>query len=62
MLCCSAMSPTARLRGFPRLFGKPVVLNVDGLDRRRGKWNALGQAALHVLRVDVDVHPDSRGD
>jgi glycosyltransferase involved in cell wall biosynthesis len=25
-----------------------VVLNVDGLDRRRGKWNAIGQAALHV--------------
>jgi glycosyltransferase involved in cell wall biosynthesis len=24
------------------------VLNVDGLDRRRGKWNALGRAALHV--------------
>ena len=31
-----------------RLSGKPVVLNVDGLDRRRGKWNAIGQAVLHV--------------
>jgi glycosyltransferase involved in cell wall biosynthesis len=45
LLCNVANSPFA---WFPRLFGKPVVLNVDGLDRRRGKWNALGQIALHV--------------
>jgi len=44
LLCNVANSPFA---WFPRLFGKPVVLNVDGLDRERGKWNALGQAALH---------------
>jgi glycosyltransferase involved in cell wall biosynthesis len=44
LLCNVANSPFA---WFPRLFGKPVVLNVDGLDRQRGKWNALGQAALH---------------
>jgi glycosyltransferase involved in cell wall biosynthesis len=31
----------------PRLFGKPTVLNVDGLDRKRKKWNFLGQAFLH---------------
>jgi glycosyltransferase involved in cell wall biosynthesis len=45
LLCNVANSPYA---WFPRIFGKPVVLNVDGLDRRRDKWNALGQAALHV--------------
>jgi len=45
LLCNVANSPFA---WFPRLLGKPVVLNVDGLDRRRGKWNALGQAALHL--------------
>jgi glycosyltransferase involved in cell wall biosynthesis len=45
LLCNVANSPFA---WFPRIFGKPVVLNVDGLDRRRDKWNALGQAALHV--------------
>ncbi|HVO78722.1 MAG TPA: glycosyltransferase [Candidatus Bathyarchaeia archaeon] len=45
LLCNVANSPFAWL---PRVSGKPVVLNVDGLDRRRGKWNALGQAALHV--------------
>ncbi len=45
LMCNVANSPFAWI---PRLFGKPVVLNVDGLDRRRGKWNALGQAVLHV--------------
>jgi glycosyltransferase involved in cell wall biosynthesis len=45
LLCNVANSPFA---WFPRLFGKPVVLNVDGLDRRREKWNAFGQRALHV--------------
>jgi len=43
LVCNVANSPFAWL---PRLFGKPVVLNVDGLDRRRGKWNALGRAVL----------------
>ncbi len=44
LLCNVANSPFAWI---PRLFGKPVVLNVDGLDRRRGKWNAFGQLVLH---------------
>jgi GT2 family glycosyltransferase/glycosyltransferase involved in cell wall biosynthesis len=30
----------------PRLAGKPTVLNVDGLDRRRRKWSWLGRAYL----------------
>jgi len=63
LLCNVANSPFA---WFPRLFGKPVVLNVDGLDRQRGKWNALGQAALHLCewlsvftptRVVTDAKP-----
>ena len=63
LLCNVANSPFAWL---PRIFGKPVVLNVDGLDRRREKWNALGQAALHVCewlstftptRVVTDAKP-----
>ena len=63
LLCNVANSPFA---WFPRLFGKPVVLNVDGLDRQRGKWNALGQAALHFCewlsvftptRVVTDAKP-----
>jgi glycosyltransferase involved in cell wall biosynthesis len=35
----------------PRLFGKPTVLNVDGLDRKRKKWNLLGQAFLHFCEA-----------
>jgi hypothetical protein len=63
LMCNVANSPFAWV---PRLFGKPVVLNVDGLDRRRGKWNALGQVALHVCewmstftpsRVVTDAKP-----
>lgn len=28
----------------PRVFGMPVALNVDGLEKNRKKWNRLGQA------------------
>jgi glycosyltransferase involved in cell wall biosynthesis len=35
----------------PRLFGKPTVLNVDGLDRKRKKWNVLGRAFLGVCEA-----------
>lgn len=35
----------------PRLAGKPTVLNVDGLDRKRKKWNWLGQAFLFLCEV-----------
>ena len=38
-----ANSPVAWI---PRLFGKPVVLNVDGLDRQRRKWGWLAQTYL----------------
>jgi glycosyltransferase involved in cell wall biosynthesis len=44
LLCNVANSPFAFL---PRLLGKPVVLNVDGLDRKREKWKGLGAAVLH---------------
>jgi glycosyltransferase involved in cell wall biosynthesis len=29
---------------FPRAFGMPVVLNVDGIERKRKKWNAFAKA------------------
>ena len=44
LLCNVANSPLAYI---PRLFGKPVVLNVDGLDRKREKWKGLGAQVLH---------------
>jgi len=45
LLCNVANSPWAYI---PRLFGKPVVLNVDGLDRKREKWRGLGAQVLHL--------------
>jgi len=54
LLCNVANSPFA---WFPRVMGKPVVLNVDGLDRRRGKWNALGQAVLHLCEWLSTIMP-----
>lgn len=36
-------SANALVSIIPRLFGKRVVLNVDGLEWKRAKWNALGR-------------------
>lgn len=41
-LYCNAAN--ALFTFLPRLAGMPVALNVDGLERRRRKWNRLGQA------------------
>lgn len=41
-LVCNAAN--AVFAGWPRLVGTRVVLNVDGIERRRRKWNALGRA------------------
>jgi len=48
LICNVANSPLAWI---PRLFGKPTALNVDGLDRRRRKWNFLGKSFLHLCEV-----------
>jgi glycosyltransferase involved in cell wall biosynthesis len=32
----------------PRVFGMPVALNVDGLERKRKKWNALAKKWYHL--------------
>ncbi len=53
-LCNVANSPFAWI---PRLAGKPVALNVDGLDRRRRKWNWLGRAYLWVCEWLALVTP-----
>jgi len=45
LICNVANAPYAWI---PRLFGKPTALNVDGLDRKRRKWNFIGQAFLHL--------------
>lgn len=41
-LYCNAAN--AIFTWIPRLFGVPVALNVDGLERNRKKWNRLGRA------------------
>jgi GT2 family glycosyltransferase/glycosyltransferase involved in cell wall biosynthesis len=41
----------------PRMFGKPVALNVDGLDRKRRKWNRLGRAFLWLCEWLALVTP-----
>src|SRR3954468_13664033 len=42
ILVCNAAN--AVFCGWPRLAGTRVVLNVDGIERKRKKWNALGRA------------------
>jgi glycosyltransferase involved in cell wall biosynthesis len=41
LVCNAANAPVA---AWPRLAGTRVVLNVDGIERRRRKWNAAGRA------------------
>lgn len=41
----------------PRLAGKPTVLNVDGLDRKRKKWNWLGRQFLLFCEAISVVSP-----
>jgi glycosyltransferase involved in cell wall biosynthesis len=47
-ICNVANGPIAWI---PRLFGKPTVLNVDGFDRKRKKWNLFGQSALYICEL-----------
>jgi glycosyltransferase involved in cell wall biosynthesis len=42
---------------FPRLLGKKVVLNVDGLEWKRAKWNAFGRAVYRVSEFLATVIP-----
>jgi glycosyltransferase involved in cell wall biosynthesis len=42
MLICNAANSV--FSWIPRVFGIPVVLNVDGIERQRRKWNRVGKA------------------
>ncbi|HLH04117.1 MAG TPA: DUF1972 domain-containing protein [Bryobacteraceae bacterium] len=42
VLYCNAANAIFTL--WPRFFGKPTALNVDGIERRRKKWNRLARA------------------
>lgn len=56
LMCNVGNSPVAWI---PRLFGKPVVLNVDGLDRKRKKWGRFARAYLHLCEW-LSVHTPTR--
>ncbi len=53
LICNVANGPIAWI---PRLFGKPTVLNVDGLDRKRKKWSLLGRSVLHFCEIAFRVY------
>ncbi len=42
----------------PRLFGTPVVVNVDGIERMRRKWNFLGRAYYHLSEYLSTILPN----
>ena len=43
---------------WPRLFGMPVALNVDGIERKRKKWNRAREGLVSGVRVAGDVLPN----
>ena len=59
VLVCNAVNALAAR--FPRLLGAPtrVVLNVDGLERRRRKWNAAGRLVYALSERLSCVLPDA---
>ena len=42
----------------PRLFGTPVVVNVDGIERLRRKWNCLGRAYYRLSEYLSTLFPN----
>lgn len=57
ILLCNAAN--ALFAGLLRLGGLPVVLNVDGIERRRRKWNALGRAWYAVSERLATILPNA---
>ncbi len=56
ILFCNAINAPFCLP--PRLAGQRVVLNVDGLERNRRKWNLAGRLAYRVAEVLSTLAPD----
>jgi glycosyltransferase involved in cell wall biosynthesis len=58
VLVCNAINAAACF--LPRLSGRTrVVLNVDGLERHRRKWNAAGQLAYEISEKLSTIVPDA---
>jgi glycosyltransferase involved in cell wall biosynthesis len=55
LICNAANSIYAWL---PRIFGTPVVVNVDGIERLRQKWNRLGKAYYHLCEYLSTCFPN----
>jgi glycosyltransferase involved in cell wall biosynthesis len=45
--------------GVPRVFGTPVALNVDGIERKRAKWGRAGKAWYLVGERLATIFPNS---
>ena len=58
-LYCNAANAMFTL--LPRMFGMPVALNVDGIERKRKKWNRAGESLVSGLGMAGHVLPDRRG-
>lgn len=57
VLVCNAINAAASF--LPRLSGRTrVVLNVDGLERNRRKWSALGKLAYRISETLSTIIPD----
>src|SRR5881409_3517795 len=58
VLVCNAINAAASF--LPRLSGSTrVVLNVDGLERHRRKWSAVGQLAYEISEKLSTIVPDA---
>jgi glycosyltransferase involved in cell wall biosynthesis len=58
VLVCNAINAASAF--LPRLSGRTrVVLNVDGLERNRRKWNALGKLAYRLSETLSTIVPDA---
>jgi glycosyltransferase involved in cell wall biosynthesis len=55
LICNAANAPFAWI---PRLFGTAVVVNVDGIERLRRKWNVLGRAYYRACEYLSTRLPD----
>lgn len=56
-LYCNAANAVFTL--WPRLFGIPVALNVDGIERRRQKWNRLARGWYLISERLATVFPSA---
>ncbi len=56
-LYCNAANAIFTL--WPRLFGIPVALNVDGVERKRKKWNAIARAWYFMSERLATIFPSA---